>query len=119
MRSRTRLFRDAVAALCVSAMLTACGDVPRAVDAPRGAAIDVEALTPLALHEEARIGSVEDPDYGFSSIRSVHVAPHGGIHVYEGLSREVRVYTSSGELLRAMGSRGEGPGEFRLGLHER
>jgi len=110
--SRASRFRDVVVVLCVSTVLPACGEAPHAVDAPHAAPIDVEALPPLQLHEEARIGSVEDPDYGFSSIGSVQVARDGHIHVYEAGNREVRVYTPSGELLRAMGSRGEGPGEF-------
>jgi hypothetical protein len=74
--------------------------------------IDVDALPRLVLVEEARIGSVEDPDYGFSRIGGVDMDREGNVYLFESLSREIRVYAPDGRLLRRFGRSGEGPGEF-------
>lgn len=39
--------------------------------------IDIESLPALVLEEELRIGSVEDPEYGFSTISSAAVDRDG------------------------------------------
>jgi hypothetical protein len=72
----------------------------------------LDDLPRIHLEETARIGSTEDPDYGFSRIGQVQVGPDGNIWVAETQDREIRVYTPEGELMRRVGRRGEGPGEF-------
>ena len=69
-------------------------------------------LAVLELVEEVRIGSVDDPDVGFSNIGQVRVAPSGEIYVVESSDRELRVYSADGALLRSYGGAGDGPGEF-------
>lgn len=74
---------------------------------------DAEALPVLTLTEELRIGSVDDPDLGFSRIGGVTVDEDGNVYVLERQDREVRVFDPAGRLLRVIGGEGEGPGEFR------
>ena len=81
-----------------------------------GAASDedsfVEDLPQLTLTEELRIGSVDDPDAGFSQIGGVTIGPDGSLYVIEQQDNEVRVYDAQGTLVRRFGRQGEGPGEF-------
>lgn len=67
----------------------------------------------LVPEEELRVGSVDDPDAGFSRIGGVAVDTEGLIYVLESQDRHVRVYDDQGRLLRRIGRDGEGPGEFR------
>lgn len=98
------------AALTVSATVFGCAGGERA---SRIDAFDVGELPPIELEEELRIGSVEDPDRGFSRIGRV-VVDGDEVFVFESLQREIRVYSAEdGRFLRAMGGEGEGPGEFR------
>lgn len=76
-----------------------------------GDALDAAPLRPAA--EELRIGSVDDPDLGFSTIAGVAVDDEGRVFVLDAQEREVRAYDSAGILLHRFGSEGEGPGEFR------
>jgi hypothetical protein len=74
----------------------------------------VNDLRELAYVEEIRIGSADDPDSGFSRIRTVRVSDKGDVYVLDATSREVRVFSAKGERLRVMGGPGDGPGEFSL-----
>lgn len=75
-------------------------------------AIDIEGLPVLPVTEELRIGSVEDPDLGFSRVQGVDVDVQGRTYVLEALDRTIRVYDQNGNFVRTMGGPGEGPGEF-------
>ena len=81
----------------------------------------LEGLPELELTEELRIGSVDDPDIGFSRISGVAVADDGRVFVLDGQDVQFRVYAPDGEPLHRFGRRGEGPGEFesapRFGIH--
>lgn len=81
--------------------------------AGRGGAT-VDELPHLAATEVQRIGSVDDPDVGFARIGSVDVDRDGNVYVLEAQDMEIRVYGSDGALLRTIGRRGEGPGEFSM-----
>jgi len=70
-------------------------------------------LPELALEEEIRIGSLDDPEVGFTSIGDVWVSPSGQVYVAETRELEIRVYGTDGMLLRTYGREGDGPGEFR------
>ena len=95
-----------VAMACMAAAMTACGEPTS--DSGR----HMDELAPLGYTEELRIGSVEDPDFGFSEVRQVRVSDRGDVFVLDAMSRDVRVFDSDGELLRVIGGPGEGPGEF-------
>jgi hypothetical protein len=92
--------------LALALLATACGDVGDS-DAPH-----LDELPALAAVEEVRIGSLDDPDAGFSRIGTIRGAATGEIYVLESAAREVRVFSPDGERLRTIGRRGEGPGEF-------
>lgn len=72
----------------------------------------LSGLPQWELIEESRLGSVDDPNLGFTQIRGVQGLPDGNVLVGEGLLREVREYAPSGEVVRRIGRRGQGPGEF-------
>lgn len=72
----------------------------------------VDELTPLAYTEEVRVGSLDDPELGFSRIRGVERADDGTVYVLESQVPEIRVYDRQGRRLRTVGGPGEGPGEF-------
>ncbi len=54
----------------------------------------------------------EDP-YLFHQIRDAARLSDGSVAVVDGSSREVRIFSGTGEHLQSMGGPGEGPGEFR------
>jgi hypothetical protein len=74
----------------------------------------VDALPHFTIDEELRIGSVDDPDVGFSSITAVTVDQAGRVFVLERQEMAVRIYDDDGILQTKLGSRGEGPGEFQF-----
>jgi len=88
--------------------LAACGTAGTASDGT-----NVDALPGLELEEEMRIGSVDDPELGFSQIGGVVLDRDGNAFVSERLERKIRVYDPTGALLRTIGRRGGGPGEFQ------
>jgi hypothetical protein len=87
--------------------LSSCADVEAA---------SLDELPQLTLVEELRIGSVSDPDVGFSEIGGVQVDAAGNVYVLENREREIRVYSGAGESLRTIGGSGDGPGELRAGV---
>lgn len=89
---------------CVA--LVACGP-PRT-----GSDIHVDALLQLVAQAGLRIGDFDDPSVGFSRVRGVDVDRDGNVYVGEALVPEIRVYGSDGALVRRIGRRGAGPGEF-------
>lgn len=94
--------------LLLLAPVLACGS-----DGAGGGPPDIERLPRLEAVEELRIGSVEDPESGFSRISGVRVDEDGLVYVLEGGAREVRVYDAAGRRVRTIGGEGDGPGEFR------
>lgn len=101
---RRRLF--AVGAF--PALLVACGiGTDSTSRAPH-----IEELPSLSYAEEVRIGSVHDPDEGFSRIGTVVLADDGTLYVLESQAREVRIFGPNGERLGTRGRPGQGPGEF-------
>ena len=92
--------------LSLSLSLSAC-----AGDAGTGE-LTFDGFSQLTASTEARIGSVEDPDLGFSRIAGVDVDRDGNVYVGEASGAEIRVYSPSGTVLRRFGGEGGGPGEF-------
>jgi hypothetical protein len=98
-------------AFCVAtSAITGCAgteDVPTAV-------VQSEELVRLVLEEDLWIGSRDDPRIGFSNIGTVALAGDGSLVVLERTDRQVRMYDpDSGDLVRAWGRGGSGPGEFQ------
>lgn len=65
------------------------------------------------IREDLRIGALEGPpELVFGQIRGVYPGANGEMWVLESQIPELRIYSASGDLLRTVGRRGEGPGEF-------
>ena len=106
--------RTWVAGLVLAVAVVGCAEDQResATEGIDTDVIDVDVLPTLTLQEELRIGSLEDPEYGFSRIGSVDVDRDGQVYVFEAQDLQIRVYSPDGRLIRRMGGAGEGPGEF-------
>ena len=88
-------------------VLSACAE-PSA-ESPADESSDVELI------EIARIGTLDGaPEFQFSSPSANIVVDHeaGEVFVAEPQTREIRVFSLSGEFLRRFGRAGDGPGEF-------
>ena len=72
-----------------------------------------DELPHIQVEEVFRIGSVDDPDVGFSSIGGVTVDGDESAFVFDRRDVTIRVYDSDGALRTKFGGPGEGPGEFR------
>ena len=68
--------------------------------------IDPEPLVDLTL-------SGSGPVHEFYRARSMRQRPDGSLMIADGSSRQVRVFSATGEFLGSFGGRGDGPGEFR------
>lgn len=89
-----------------SVALNACGG------GPGNESVLLDDLPLLNTREVSRIGDFDDPDVGFSRIAGVDIDRDGNVFVIEGMVPEIRVYSPAGELIRRIGGRGSGPGEF-------
>lgn len=73
-----------------------------------------------SLVPDLRIGAVEDPRYVLEAVRYLVVGPHGRVYAADPQAGNVLVFDRDGEFVRAIGRRGQGPGEFqtisRIGL---
>lgn len=101
-----RRWRSLVAAATWCAALAAC-EASSGVTSNR-----VDAFPQLVAEAGMRIGDKDDPTVGFSRPYGVDVDRDGNVYVMEAMVPEIRVYSSDGRLLRRMGRRGSGPGEF-------
>jgi hypothetical protein len=73
---------------------------------------DADNLPRIVARQDIRLGDVEDPERGFSFPAGVDIDRDGMLYVLEATVPEIRVYEPGGELLRRIGRRGGGPGEF-------
>ena len=104
--ARTRLLAPITALTTWCIVVSACG--PSGDDTT----MHLDALPSLTAEAGMRLGDFEDPDVGFSRVGGVDVDRDGNVYVLEAMVPEIRVYAPDGTLLRRMGRRGEGPGEF-------
>jgi hypothetical protein len=99
-------FRTACAITLVAAATACAGMEEESVPA-------LAELDSLVLVEELRVGSLENPDLGFTSIGPIRVEPSGEMFVQESGDQQIRLYGPDGQLIRKYGREGDGPGEFR------
>lgn len=65
------------------------------------------------VEEELQIGVMDgDPELQFGSITGIDATPGGEIYVLDAQASRVRVFDAEGNLLRAFGQAGQGPGEL-------
>lgn len=72
----------------------------------------LQDLPLAAVEPEVRIGSVDDPDFAFSRVTALEVAPDGAILSLHGQESQIRRWTPDGRPAGTVGRRGQGPGEF-------
>ena len=114
-------------AIAAAALLAACADnpsasLPSSTTVRDSAGIRIvtsdpwspEAHCTLADNPTLSLGTAEGdgPDILFRVLHAARLSD-GSVAVLDGSSGEIRVFGETGEHLRSMGRRGEGPGEFR------
>ncbi len=129
-RQEVALYRprpSIILAAVLFAALTSCepesaSDNPTRETLPNGAilvryptlpAVDSVGLEVIEARVDLKFGSLEGDDLNvtFGDVRGVQAASDGTIYVLDEQAAEVRVFDSSGEYLRTIVRRGEGPGE--------
>ncbi len=78
---------------------------------PRWSTTEAWSVDPAPLLDLATSGT--GPPHEFYRVRDAIRLPDGVIAVADYTSGEIRFFSSTGEFLRAVGRRGEGPGEFQ------
>ncbi|HUG27980.1 MAG TPA: hypothetical protein VMK53_06745 [Gemmatimonadales bacterium] len=73
-------------------------------------------LAEWQVEHELTIGGAEDGPFSFSDLRSFAVGDDGTVYLLEARENEVRAFSPDGELVRAIGRRGQGPGEFERAI---
>lgn len=69
----------------------------------------------LELKEELSIGgAAAEGDYAFAQVRQVAVDDAGAIYVLDDQASHVKVFDASGDYLRTIGRKGQGPGELEF-----
>lgn len=109
-------FRGLAGLLLFAGVLAACGNAERAEPERRPShveALDMYSLPVWTLEEEFRIGSLDDPDVGFSQPTIGGIRRDGTFFVMEHQDLQVRAYDTDGQPVWRVGRRGDGPGEFR------
>ncbi|MDW7761218.1 MAG: 6-bladed beta-propeller [Acidobacteriota bacterium] len=64
------------------------------------------------LREDLRIGSESDPQQLFHTVLDVDADASGNIYVVDARNIRIQIFNSSGQYVRTVGRKGQGPGEF-------
>lgn len=100
--------RSALLAVAVAAAIIAAACQRDATSSP-----DLFAANLWTLSErEARIGSVDDPDYIFGAVLGMALGPDGLLYTTHRRESSIRRWTADGAPAGSLGRKGEGPGEF-------
>ncbi len=97
--------RYGLALICAVLVAAACGG-----DGSGGAEDGAASVWSLEVVHE--IGSLDDLDQTLTTIRTVVIGPEQELYVGQPDDGNIRVYGADEALLRTIGQRGEGPGEF-------
>lgn len=103
-----------LAALAPIALVLACGDGGDGSGTGTAGTLDGPDVIVNAVTEEVfTVGSVAGDDWDtFGSIRSVHFDAQANLHIFDTQAEHILVVGPDGSLVRTVGGRGEGPGEF-------
>jgi len=94
-------------------VLCACAMIPTGChDESSDRMDDVAGVEEWTLEEVARIGSLDDPEQALTRVSAVRIGPDGKLFVAQPMENVIRVFNRTGDLVRTIGGRGEGPGEF-------
>jgi hypothetical protein len=66
----------------------------------------------LSLTREARIGSTDGSTGELLAISAVTVGPDGNVFVFDSKAYQIKEYGPTGRFIRAIGRKGQGPGDF-------
>ena len=96
------------------ALLMACGDTGGGPADGTPGTLDGPDVTLNAVTEEVfTVGSVAGGDWdAFGSVRSVHFDARANLHILDSQADHILVVGPDGSLVRTVGGKGEGPGEF-------
>ena len=96
------------------AHLMACGDTGDESAAGAAGTLDGPDVIVNAVTEEVyTVGSVAGDDWDtFGSVRSVHFDARANLHIFDIQAEHILVVGPDGSLIRTVGGKGEGPGEF-------
>ena len=96
------------------AFLAACGDTGDGPDAgARGTLDGPDVIVTAATEEVFAVGSAMGDDWDtFGNVRSVHFDAQANLHIFDSQADHILVVGPDGSLIRTVGGKGEGPGEF-------
>ena len=96
------------------ALLVACGDAGDGSATGAAGTLDGPDVIVNAVTDEVfTVGSVAGDEWDtFGSIRSVHFDAQANLHIFDSQAEHILVVGPDGSLIRTVGGRGEGPGEF-------
>lgn len=79
---------------------------------PVGGQVSLKGIPRYDVEMDQRLGAFDDPVLAFSRISDLALGPDGNLYLVQPMEREVTVLSPSGELVRRIGRKGRGPGEF-------
>ena len=96
------------------ALLVACGDTGDGPATGAAGTLDGPDVIVNAVTEEVfTVGSVVGDTWDtFGTVSSVHFDAQANLHIYDSQADHILVVGPDGSLIRTVGGRGEGPGEF-------
>lgn len=129
-RDVNRIDRTALLVAAIGATVAGCGPGHAGSIRPTvadSAGVEVVTTDPLKSGQQCTVGgapffavgdALGDERYEFYNVRGMARLSDGGVAIIDRRDQRLRIFSESGEFVRAMGGRGEGPGEFRnpLGL---
>ena len=103
-----------LAALVPLTLVPACGDAGDGSATGAAGTLDGPDVIVNAVTEELfTVGSVAGDDWDtFGRVRSVHFDAQANLHIYDSQADHILVVGQDGSLVRKVGGKGEGPGEF-------
>ena len=84
------------------------------IENPKDPAPLDNTLSQIALTEEFTIGEGGMEDEMFAEITSLDVDSRGNIYILDRMEKKVRIFDSTGKLVKTFGEQGQGPGEMNL-----
>lgn len=110
MRKRPRFLPE----FLLLALPVACGDTGDGSTTGAPGTLDGPDMIVNAVTEDVfTVGSVAGDGWDtFGNVRSVHFDGRANLHIFDGQADHILVVGPDGSLIRTVGGRGEGPGEF-------